>query len=72
MKNLTRKNRKVFKDLTLKTIMRKEKVMQEKIFYKEKCPYCQEEIKGVSEKQMKNNLSIHKVTKHPEKIREKK
>jgi len=36
---------------------------------KKKCPYCGKEFLGVTESQADNNLIIHKISKHKDKVK---
>lgn len=44
----------------MKTIKKSRKIIQ----YSEKCPYCDKDIKGFSESQVKYNLEVHIKQKH--------
>lgn len=49
--------------------MKKIKDNVERIRYVDKCPFCNKEIKGFSESQVKYNLETHMKQKHKDKFK---
>lgn len=41
---------------------------EDKIYFTEKCPYCDKVIQGTKMSQVKYNIQVHILTKHQEKI----